>query len=192
MRPDPDKTLRPDAARRRQAVLDAARRIYAEEGVDVPIQRIATAAGVGRATVHRNFFDRKGLLLALLDEELDQFGRDLSTIDLQRQPFALFDAFAKLSLTNAALLPQWQAMDAHEQEFADVRAKFIHIVEGVLPAIIASGALRPDLCVQDVELIAGMLGAALKGENAAARTALTRRALELVKEGIALSAPRGM
>ncbi|MBP2170799.1 AcrR family transcriptional regulator [Erwinia toletana] len=188
MRPDSNtkKPLRPDAAKRRQAVLAVARRIYAEEGVDVPIQRIATAAGVGRATVHRNFFDRKGLLLALLDEEIDEFDRDLAAVDLRRQPFALFDAFAKLSLTNAALLPQWQAMDAHEREFAEVRKKFVRIVERVLPDVVASGLVRTDLSVQDVELIAGMLGAALRGENAAARAALTGRALDIIKTGIGL------
>jgi AcrR family transcriptional regulator len=193
MSSDTSKPLRFDAQKRRQAILDAARRIYADEGVDVPIQKIATAAGVGRATVHRNFFDRNGLLLALLDDELDAFAVDVAGADLQRDPFALFDAFARMSLTNAALLPQWQAMDAHEQQFMGVRAKFVAIVEGVLPAVIASGAVRTDLTVLDVELIAGMLGAALKGENAAARAALTMRALDIVKSGIARPGrrPRG-
>lgn len=187
MQPDTDKPLRGDAAKRRQAVLNAARRIYAEEGVDIPMQRIADAAGVGRATVHRNFFDRNGLLLALLDEELDQFETELRAIDLRQQPFALFDAFAKLSLTNAALLPQWQAMNAADQEFARVRDKFVQIVEGVLPDVVASGAVRADLSVRDVELLAGMLGAALRGENAEVRSQLTHRALLLIKTGIQLT-----
>jgi len=186
MSADTTKPLRSDAAARRRAVLSAARRIYADEGVDVPIQKIADAAGVGRATVHRNFFDRKGLLLALLDEELDQFESNLAAVDLRRQPFALFDAFATLSLTNAALLPQWQTMNAREQEFADVRAKFVRIVERALPDVVASGTIRPDLSVLDVELIAGMLGAALKGENATVRAAMTCRALEIIKSGVLL------
>lgn len=176
--------------KRRRAILDAARRIYADEGVDVSIQRIATAAGVGRATVHRNFFDRNGLLLALLDDEIDVFVGDLEGLDLQRHPFALFDALAKMSLTNAALFPQWQAMDTYGEAFIAVRAKFVQIVESMLPAIIASGAVRADLTVLDVELIIGILGAALKGENAGARATSTRRALDIVKSGIARTGGR--
>lgn len=96
---------------------------------------------------------------------------------MQRDQFALFDAFAKMSLTNAALLPQWQAMDAHERQFMGICAKFVAIVEGVLPAVIASGAVHPDLTAFYVELIAGRLGAALEEENAVSRAALTMRAL---------------
>jgi len=182
--PRTEKPLRSDAAERRQAVLAAARRVFTEEGVDVPIERIAQEANVGRATVHRNFFDRRGLLLALLDEELDQFARDLLDADLERQPMALFDAFSKLSLNNSALLPHWQSMNAHEEAFAKLRTKFSGIVSAALPAVLRSGAVRPDLSVADIELVAGMLGAALKGQTVNERQAMTARALDLIKTGV--------
>lgn len=178
------RPLRSDAAERRRTVLDAARRVFVQEGVDVPIERIANEAGVGRATVHRNFFDRKGLLLALLDEELDIFEADLLAQDLERNPMALFDAFAKLSLNNAALLPHWQSMNAHQEDFQKLRAKFAAIVEVALPRVVRSGQVRPDLSVEDVELVAGMLGAALKGENMEEKMKMTRRALEIIKSGL--------
>jgi AcrR family transcriptional regulator len=60
---------RADAARNRQRVLAAARRLFAERGVDaVTMQDVARAAGVAKGTVFHRFGDRAGLALALLDE----------------------------------------------------------------------------------------------------------------------------
>lgn len=56
-----------------------------------------------------------------------------------------------------------------------------------MPDVVASGAVRADLSVKDVELLAGMLGAALRGESAEVRSQLTHRALLLIKTGIQLA-----
>jgi AcrR family transcriptional regulator len=60
---------RADAARNRERVLAAARRLFAERGVQaVTMDEIARAAGVAKGTVFHRFGDRAGLALALLDE----------------------------------------------------------------------------------------------------------------------------
>jgi AcrR family transcriptional regulator len=60
---------RADAARNRARILTAARRLFAERGVDgVSMDDVAREAGVGKGTVFRRFGDRAGLALALLDE----------------------------------------------------------------------------------------------------------------------------
>ena len=60
---------RADAARNRQKVLAAARRLFAERGVaNVTMEQVARAAGVGKGTVFHRFGDRAGLALALLDD----------------------------------------------------------------------------------------------------------------------------
>ena len=60
---------RADAARNRERVLDAARRLFAERGADaVTMDEVARAAGVAKGTVFHRFGDRAGLALALLDE----------------------------------------------------------------------------------------------------------------------------
>jgi AcrR family transcriptional regulator len=60
---------RADAARNREKVLAAARRLFAERGVaGVTMDEIARAAGVGKGTVFHRFGDRAGLALALLDD----------------------------------------------------------------------------------------------------------------------------
>jgi AcrR family transcriptional regulator len=59
---------RADAARNRAAVLDAAARLFAAQGIAaVSMDAIAAAAGVGKGTLFRRFGDKAGLAVALLD-----------------------------------------------------------------------------------------------------------------------------
>jgi AcrR family transcriptional regulator len=61
---------RADAARNRQKILAAARRLFAEHGVaEVTMEEVARAAGVGKGTLFHRFGDRSGLALALLDDQ---------------------------------------------------------------------------------------------------------------------------
>jgi len=60
---------RSDAARNREALLDAAQRLVDQCSVEgVTMDAVAEAAGVGKGTVFRRFGSRSGLMAALLDQ----------------------------------------------------------------------------------------------------------------------------
>jgi AcrR family transcriptional regulator len=63
---------RADAARNRQAVLDAASRIFASAADPgaVTMDDIAAEAGVGKGTLFRRFGDRAGLIRAVFDAQI--------------------------------------------------------------------------------------------------------------------------
>lgn len=61
---------RRDAARNRELLLSAARRLFADQGPDAPLEAIAEAAGVSRTTLHRHFTDRAELASAVLEENV--------------------------------------------------------------------------------------------------------------------------
>jgi AcrR family transcriptional regulator len=76
------RPLRADAARNRQAVIDAARDAFTRRGVGASLDDVARAAGVGPGTLYRNFPTRDDLVLAVLEENL---------IDLRRLGAELLD-----------------------------------------------------------------------------------------------------
>lgn len=64
--------MRADAARNRAKVLAAARRTFADEGLEAEVADIAKRAGVGVGTVYRHFPTKVALLTALTEEHLEQ------------------------------------------------------------------------------------------------------------------------
>jgi AcrR family transcriptional regulator len=66
---------RSDAALNRAKILDAARRLLAENG-DASIRQIAEAADVGRGTVHRHFATREELMDAVRRQARDDAESD--------------------------------------------------------------------------------------------------------------------
>jgi AcrR family transcriptional regulator len=62
---------RADAERNRVKLLDAARTAFADGDAEVSLAEIARRAGVGMATLYRNFPSRHELLEALYTEEVD-------------------------------------------------------------------------------------------------------------------------
>ncbi|WNG86631.1 TetR/AcrR family transcriptional regulator [Mycobacterium sp. ITM-2016-00317] len=61
------RPMRADARRNRDAILAAARETFDEEGVLASIDGIALRAGVGNATLYRNFPTRDDLLAAVME-----------------------------------------------------------------------------------------------------------------------------
>jgi AcrR family transcriptional regulator len=71
---DSQPSERADAARNRQKILETARRLVDEHGIErVSMDLLAEEARVGKGTIFRRFGDRAGLALALLDEHEQAF-----------------------------------------------------------------------------------------------------------------------
>lgn len=67
----PEKRPRADAQRNTEALLEAAKTVFAEKGVDAPNRDIASAAGVGIGTLYRNFPERSDLIKGVFQREVD-------------------------------------------------------------------------------------------------------------------------
>lgn len=62
--------MRADAARNVQALITAAKELFDEQGLDVPLDQVARRAGVGNATLYRKFPTRADLIVAVYAEEV--------------------------------------------------------------------------------------------------------------------------
>ncbi|OLT00058.1 hypothetical protein BJF90_07045 [Pseudonocardia sp. CNS-004] len=87
--PEVRPALRSDARRNRQRLLDAAKVVMREHGLDASLGEIARRAGVGNATLYRHFPTREALWEAVFADfgsELLQLGeRALANPDAGRR-----------------------------------------------------------------------------------------------------------
>jgi AcrR family transcriptional regulator len=73
-------TLRRDAAEHRRRVLDAARKLFAEQGVEATsMVEIARVAGVGQGTLYRRFAHKGALCIALMDDNWRAFRAEVES-----------------------------------------------------------------------------------------------------------------
>jgi AcrR family transcriptional regulator len=181
-----ETTLRKDAQRNREAIIAAARELFAERA-DVPMCEIARLAGVGQATLYRNFPDRRNLAAALIFEHMEQTERLAAEHDGDPEAFfvlirnvvetmARFHALGELAREDACL----------GSELDRRRRRLSELLGEPLASAKAAGRLRSDLTIDDVFLMLSMLkGAVDRADGPAARAAAAGRALTLVLDGLA-------
>lgn len=74
------RSPRADARRNRERLLAAAAEVFAERGLDAPLDEVARRAGVGQGTLYRHFPNRSALVEGLIREDnavLCQRGEEL-------------------------------------------------------------------------------------------------------------------
>ena len=77
----PSPPRRPDAERNRDKILAAARAAFADPAAEISMAEISRRAGVGMATLYRNFSSRRELLEALYMDEVDAVCNAAEAID---------------------------------------------------------------------------------------------------------------
>ncbi|MBV9818390.1 MAG: TetR/AcrR family transcriptional regulator [Solirubrobacterales bacterium] len=181
-----DAPRRKDAQRNREAILAAARELFAESA-DVPMYEIARRAGVGQATLYRNFPDQRELAAALLDEGLGHLEQLAETHAADPDAFfvllrstvdscAYMHALSELAQQDACLGSRLEACRHRVEE----------LLTGPLCAAKAAGRLRRDVTLDDLFTVLSMVrGAASTADGPAARAAAASRALTLVVDGLA-------
>ena len=88
----PARARRADAERNRDKILGAARAAFADLGFEISMAEISRRAGVGMATLYRNFPGRRELLEALYAHEVDAVCEAARTLEAQT-PGAVFVAW---------------------------------------------------------------------------------------------------
>lgn len=181
------RPLRKDAADRRSALLDAAAQVFAEEGIDTPLDRIAERAGVGRATLYRNFANRTEIALAVLLVEVETLGERFADPADPEAFLHFLSALSEHLNRNTALAGVVRAAPSPEI-LTPLRQA---LVRGATPALRvsqAAGRVRADIRPADIRILSAMLGAALHNAAPAERDALARRSLSLVLDAVRIGA----
>jgi AcrR family transcriptional regulator len=175
---------RKDAVERRDALLAAAAEAFADQGYNVPLDVIAEKAGVGRATLYRNFADRTALALAVFEDQLEDLAR--RTRERGDDPEAFFwfvDQLAELLGKNAGLdaaLREAQSSGALQP----IRLKLVSAGEAALERAKVAGLVRSDLGPSDIRAIAMILGAGASRPTPQERDMFAQRIRALLLDGL--------
>ncbi len=179
-----DKALRADARRNRDAMLAAARRVFAREGLDAPLDMIAREAGVARATQHRHFPTRESIIRSIFDDNLDEIARVTREADPADAYVTAVLVIADIVIRDRGFVDLFHRRGVSDEIREDISQRFLSILDEPMRAAKAAGRVRADLRLDDTTLLVDMLSAAALTGPARPPDRMTR-AVMLVLEAIA-------
>ncbi|MER7733968.1 helix-turn-helix domain-containing protein [Streptomyces erythrochromogenes] len=187
-----ERPLRADARRNREKILATAARVFTEQGLDTQMERIAKEAGVGSATLYRNFPTREALVEAVYRNELAHLceaapallaSRDSPTEALRAWTRLFLDyVTAKYGMIDALRAIAATGGNPYGQSREMIRAAITTLMD----ACAAAGAIRTDIGPTDVA--AALEGIALTSAGAEHRPQ-AERLLDLTLDGLAVRHP---
>ena len=185
------KPLRSDARRNRDRLLEVARAAFAADGLSVPLDEIARRAGVGPGTLYRHFPAKETLFEAVLRGRMQSLADEAAALHDDQDPGAALLGFVDRLIAEAALKRDLvDALASAGTELsaglAETGAQIRGGIRHLLVRAQASGAIRPDIGVDDLmTIIASMMFALRRGS---AQASDPRRAVAVLRDGL-LAAP---
>jgi AcrR family transcriptional regulator len=182
----PEKPLRADALRNRDALVVVARDAFGTATGSVPLEDIARDAGVGIGTLYRHFPTREALVEVVYSAELDEVVSSAATLlsELAPEPAlrAWMRRYAEFSLMKRGIIDTLRAGWASGRIATPATRERI---SGAIGEILAAGAadrtLRPDITADDVTTM--ILGVVLASGPTAPLSQM-ERLLEVLVDGL--------
>ncbi len=149
--------LRVDAERNRQRLIAAAREMFAERGLDVPMEDIARQAGVGVATLYRRFPTRADLIAGAFEAKMAAYADAGSQALAHPDPWAGFCAYIERVCAMQAddrgfahvLCMTFPSDKQFEAERDRAYQSFLELVRRAQ----AAGSLRDDFVAEDLAIL---------------------------------------
>lgn len=188
------RRLRSDALANRELILETAKRLFLEEGIEaVSMSQIARAAGVGKGTLYRAVANKGELCIALLDEDLRSFQNEaISMLNdaRERTPLEQLDRFLDMTVfffdNHSRLICAAQEhglvlAGRPEREQRGVHGWFHQTVRQLLNRAQRAGLISQQ---SDVALLADLILAPLNPQMFAYQRAVGGYTLEQISESI--------
>ena len=188
------RVLRSDARDNRDRVLEAARDLFAESGLDVTIRQIARRAGVGPATLYRRFPTKQALIREAFAGELRACRGIVQAAAADPDPWRGFRGIIEhiivLNAGNSGFTEAFLSTYPGALDFDAHRAEMMRAVTGIARRAQAAGRLRPDFVLNDFLLVL-MAGRGLATVPAGDRADAARRFAALAIDGLRAAATNG-
>jgi AcrR family transcriptional regulator len=146
---------RADARRNVDALIEAARAVFATSGVDAPAKEITDLAGVGVGTLYRHFPQRSDLIKAVVESGIDAVADAGPALSAAHQPAEALTAwiyrFTELLATKRGLA---SALHSGDPAFSELPGYFLKRLGPTLAALLdaaaADGMVRDDISADDL------------------------------------------
>jgi len=181
-----DRVLRADARRNRWAVIAAAKKLFADQGLEAQMPDVAKAAKVGVGTVYRHFPTKDDLIAALVAERFERLA------ERAREDLEVEDAWEGIA-DFLRFSAQIQADDrglcevmGSRPEVMDAAARAVGLpvlCDRLVKRAQRSGELRRDLVWEDIPMIACGLGRITQAAVGPA-TGRWPRLVEIILDGL--------
>ncbi|MEV0763667.1 helix-turn-helix domain-containing protein [Nocardia sp. NPDC050435] len=157
------RRLRADAARNQQRILEAARQLFAERGLETTLDDVAERAGVGVGTVYRRFANKKELIAEVFEAHVGDMATAAEAAAAHPDPWAGLVQFIEYACTHVAANRGFSAvileLEDDPQRFASLRDRVKPTVAAVVDRARAAGALHPDIAAPDFFALIHMVDA---------------------------------
>ncbi len=156
-RHQPPCRLRADAARNRAAIVAVAREVFAEQGLEAPLEAIAARAGVGIATLYRRFPTREKLVAAALTEKVAEYAEAAERALAAGDPWDGFAGFVQriceLQVGDRGLSDLLSMTLSADEQVEQLRRTANDQVVRLIERAKAEGTLREDFVGEDLVLL---------------------------------------
>jgi AcrR family transcriptional regulator len=171
-------TLRSDALDNRERILDAARAVFAAEGLNVPMREIARRAGAGPATLYRHFPTKEMLVTEAFTEEMRAchaiVDEGLADPDPWHGFCLVLEKICELHARNRGFTAAFMSTFPGAMDFAAGREYALNSIAGLARRAKDAGHLRPDFVLDDLILVL-MANRGIHATSPATRVAASRR-----------------
>src|SRR5436305_4877566 len=183
---DIPRALRADARRNRDAVLAAAKRLFADQGLDAQMPDVARAASVGVGTVYRHFATKDELIAALVAERFERLAESVRE-NLEAKDtwegFCGFIRFATQIQADDRGLCEVMGSRPEMMDAAALAAGLPELCDRLVKRAQDAGKLRRDIEWEDIPMIACGLGSVTQASIGPA-TGRWPRLVEIILDGL--------
>jgi AcrR family transcriptional regulator len=154
------RPLRKDAARNRALLVQAAREVFAERGLEASLDDVARHAGLGVGTAYRHFANKHELAQAILTEAIDRIVALADAAVATEDPWlgivTFLEGVAEAQTADRGLREVLMGMhDPAEVERISERMR--EPMQIIVGRARAAGAVRPDIEPSDLGFVVMML-----------------------------------
>jgi AcrR family transcriptional regulator len=174
--------LRSDAADNRERILEAARTVFAADGLDVPMREIARRAGVGPATLYRRFPTKEALVTEAFAKQMDRCAAIIAEGAALADPWEAFrhviEELCDMHAQDRGFTMAFMTTYPKAFDFGAKRESAVLAFGEILRRAKEAGRVRPDISIEDLILMI-MAHRGIRSATEAATLAASRRFAKL-------------